>query len=120
MKLRHAYSKSERVLHPKCGKTVTEQHHAKGCNINAIIAKYQETGLISHVNRHSPTYGDVSQADFRLAMELVTDAHTEFEDLPSSVRAEYNHDVSEYLAALETEQGRLSHQNLLNPVPEVP
>jgi len=109
-----------RQVHPKCGKTVTEQHHAKTCNINYIIGKYQKTGLVDHVNRHQGNYGDVSGADFDRAMELVTEQETVFNELPSSVRAHYNNDVVEYLTAVETDSGAEEHRNLLNPVPEVP
>ena len=87
-------TKYKRQVHPKCGKTMTEQHHAKTCNINHIIAKYQKTGLLDHVNKYEPTYGDVSRIEFEKAMNLVSDQKMVFDELPSSIRAHYNHDVA--------------------------
>jgi len=113
-------TKRVRQVHPKCGKTMTEQHHAKTCNINYIVGKYQKTGLVDHVNRHQGRYGDVSAANFETAMELVTEQKTVFAELPSSVRKHYKNDVTKYLAHVQTEEGALEHQNLLNPAPEEP
>lgn len=113
-------TKRIRQVHPACGKTVTEQHHAKTCNINYIIAKYQKTGLVSHINKHEGRYGDVSGADYERAMELVTDQETMFNELPSSVRAHYDNDVAEYLEHVRTAEGAAEHAQLLNPAPEVP
>jgi hypothetical protein len=108
-------TKYQRQVHPIKGKTMTEQHHAKTCNINWIMQKYAKTGLIDHVNRHQASYGDVSRADFETAMNLVCEQQTEFEELPAKVRAMYEHNVVNYLEALETEEGRAEHANLLNP-----
>lgn len=100
---------------PATGKTVTEQHHAKTCNINYIIGKYQKTGLVEHTNRYKATYGDVSAADFEKAMAIVCEQETIFEELPSSIRKHYDNDVVNYLEAVETEEGALEHQYLLDP-----
>jgi len=113
-------TKRIRQIAPKTGKTVTEQHHAKTCNINYIIGKYQKTGLVDHINRHQGKYGDVSGADFDRAMQLVTEQETVFAELPSTVRAHYDNDVVKYLEHVNTEAGALQHENLLNPVPEDP
>jgi len=113
-------TKRIRQIAPKTGKTVTEQHHAKTCNINYIIGKYQKTGLVDHVNRHQGRYGDVSGTDYEKAMELVTEQQTVFNELPSSIRKHYENDVTQYLEHVQTEEGALEHQNLLNPAPEDP
>jgi len=113
-------TKRLRQVAPKCGKTMTEQHHAKTCNINYIVGKYQKTGLVDHVNRYEGTYGDVSGADFEKAMELVTEQKTIFAELPSSIRKHYKNDVVKYLAAVESDEGAAEHANLLNPAPEDP
>lgn len=111
-------TKHYRQTHPKCGKSVTEQHHAKTCNINYIVGKYQKTGLVDHINKHEGSYGDVSNADFETAMSLVTEQTTVFNELPSSVRKHYKNDVQTYLEALGTEEGQNEHRALLNPVVE--
>ena len=119
MKILNAYDKSIRQAHPKCGKSLTEQHHAKTCNINAIMAKYNKTGLVDHINRHQGTYGDVSGADFQAAQNLIADQYTIFHELPAAVRAEYDNDPANYLDEVMTEEGQERHAALLNPEPEV-
>ena len=118
MKILTAYDKSVRQPHPKCGKTLTEQHHAKTCNINAIMAKYNKTGLVDHINRHQGRYGDVSGADFQTAMNLIADQETIFHELPAAVRAAYDNDPAQYLDEVMTEEGQERHAALLNPEPE--
>ena len=118
MKILSAYDASVRQAHPKCGKSLTEQHHAKTCNINAIMAKYNKTGLVDHINRHQGRYGDVSGADFQNAQNLIAEQITIFEELPAPVRAELNHDPAEYLDLVMTEEGQETLSALLNPEPD--
>lgn len=96
---------------------MTEQHHEKSCNINNIVAKYTKTGLIEHINRYEPTWGDVTGADYQAAMETVKRAETEFHDLPAPLRAELNNDPAEYLDLLATDEGLEKLYALVNPEP---
>lgn len=105
MKILNAYDKSQGQVHPKCGKTMTEQHHKKACDINTIMARYQKTGLVDHVNRHSGSYGDATGADFKAAQDLVATHKSIFEELPAQIRAEYDNDVAIYLDDVATEEG---------------
>ena len=66
----------------------TEQHHAKSVNINTIVAKYMKTGVIDHIAKHSPTYGEVSSQSFHDAQNLVAEQKTIFQELPSYVRCQ--------------------------------
>lgn len=118
MEILNAYSPSVRQAHPKSGKSLTEQHHEKACNINSIMAKYTKTGLITHINRRTPTFGDVTGADFQAAQNLVAAQKTIFHELPAQIRAEFNNDPAEYLALVETDQGVETLKAMLNPEPE--
>lgn len=93
----------------------TEQHHAKSCDINTIMAKYLKTGVIDHVNKHSAHYGEVSAADYHAAQNLVADQKTVFEELPAFVRDHYENDVGNYLEALQTNEGVEELQKVLYP-----
>ena len=117
MKFRTAYSKPLRVSAPVGGKSVTEQHHAKTCNINAIMAKYQKTGLIDHITKHKGRYGDVSGADFQTAQNLIAEQETIFHELPASVRSHFDNDPAQYLDLVMTEEGQQELATLLNPPP---
>jgi len=76
---------------------MTQQQFAESCNINNILAKYQKTGLIDHVAKYQPQYGDCSGADYTEAMRTVANAKSMFEELPSSVRANFDHNPANFL-----------------------
>ena len=97
-------TKYQPQVHPKCGKTMTEQSHKKSCDINSIMAKYVKTGLVDHINRHQPKFGDVTGADFKAAQDLVAEAKSEFYELPAAVREQFT-DVSEYLDLVTSDEG---------------
>jgi len=84
----------------------TEQHHADSCDVNKIIRKYDQTGLLHHVNKMEATYGDVSGADFQAAQLLVAGAKTSFEKLPSNIRNRFSNSVQEYLEFFENPENR--------------
>lgn len=76
----------------------TKQSFRELCNINTIIAKYNHTGLISHVNKREAVYGDVSNVpDYQAAMNIVNTAHDVFSSLPSDLRARFSNDPAKYL-----------------------
>ncbi len=103
-----------RVEFPE-GEGRTEQHHARACDINTIMAKYLKTGVMDHISKYQPIYGDVSTADFQTSMNLVKSVETEFEELPAYVRAEFGQDVTEYLEAMQTPEGVQKLQDILHP-----
>lgn len=67
------------------------------CNINNIVSKYQKTGAVTHFNKNAPRYEDASGADFQDAMNLVTSTQQLFNELPSSLRARFANDPSQFL-----------------------
>lgn len=109
-----------RLSHPTGGEMVTEQSHEKACNINSIMARYVKTGLLDHVNKHSPQYGDCTGADFKAAQDLVAAQRTIFEELPAAVRKELDNDPALYLDMVMTPEGREELRNILNPAPAEP
>ena len=50
MEIRSAYQKLPRVQLVPDEKSLTKQMHKKECDINNILAKYQKTGAITHLN----------------------------------------------------------------------
>ena len=93
----------------------TEQHHAKSCDINTIMARYLKTGVIDHITRHKASYGDVSGADYLTAQNLVAEQKSIFEELPAFARDHYDNDVANYLEALQTDEGLQELQGVLHP-----
>ncbi len=97
------------------GEGRTEQHHARACDINTIMAKYLKTGVMDHISKYQPIYGDVTSADYKKSMDLVAGVKTEFEELPAYVRKEFGEDVNEYLKAMQTPEGVQELQSILHP-----
>jgi hypothetical protein len=95
--------------------SLTEQHHARSCDINTIMARYQKTGVIEHIKRHKSTYGDVSQLDFQEAMQTVARAKSEFEELPAYARDAFKGGVEEYLHRMSQDDAIEHLQSILHP-----
>ena len=58
-----------RVITPIGGRSLTKQSFREQCDINAIIARWQDTGMLEHINKENPRYGDFSTStDFRSAL----------------------------------------------------
>jgi len=76
----------------------TKQSFKDECDINVIMARYQATGqLPDNLNPSSPQYIDATGFDFDLAMNLVAEASSSFEELPSAIRARFNNDPCAFL-----------------------
>jgi len=74
------------------------------CDVNLIIANYNRTGLLGHVNPKQPMYGDFSEAlQLQEAIALVRGAESEFMQLPAHIRAMANNDPVTFLEMLADE-----------------
>jgi len=95
--LRHAYSPKIRVYAAEPVGPGAKQSFKDECDINQILAKYQKTGAIAHMNRHEPNYGFCSSSDFQESLNQVREAEEMFADLPSSLRKKFGNDPANYL-----------------------
>ncbi|WNK13533.1 MAG: internal scaffolding protein [Microvirus sp.] len=75
----------------------TKQEFASECDINNIMRRYLKTGIIDHVRDSAPQYLDATAFEFQSAMELVAQAQTIFEELPSSIRTRFENDPARLL-----------------------
>lgn len=114
------YRPHERVT-LDCGEElITKQSHKAECDIHNILKQYQRTGIITHINSHSPQYLDLpSSLDLQDAISLVNQAENAFAALPSSVRERYANDPARFLAAFQDpDQAEfLREVGLLHPKP---
>lgn len=99
--------------------SLTKQSFADECNFNNVLDKWQQSGLITHINPSSPIYSDVSNyVDYQHSLELIRSAQDSFDSLPSAVRDRFANDPGRLIAFLsdpsnEDEARRLG---LLNPL----
>lgn len=82
--------------------TPVKQSFKEETDVNRIIAKYQQTGAVSHANRFAPRYGEADSQDFHKAMTLVVETQQAFDALPSALRRRFSNDPAEWVAWLET------------------
>lgn len=86
-----------RVQHPGGGVSKTRQSDALQSDVNAIMSKYVQTGLVSQ-RAERGTYGDFSSGlTFHEAMNAVREAESDFWQLPPQVRRKCKNDPGEFL-----------------------
>lgn len=84
----------------------TRQEFQEECDINNIMKKYFKTGVLTHVNRNAPMYGEVPACDFREAFEIVEKSENLFSELPAELRAHFDNDPSKFLEFMEVPENR--------------
>ena len=76
----------------------TKQEFAEDCDVNAILKRFEKTGIIDHVSRIDGKYGDFTAAvDYHTALNMVQEAGEMFMSLPASIRAEFENDPGLFL-----------------------
>lgn len=74
-----------------------EQHHKELCCIDNILRRYDQTGLITHVNKAVAQYGDYTEVnEFQQSMNTVIKAQDAFMELPSHIREKFHNDPGEF------------------------
>lgn len=77
--------------------SLTKQSFRHDCNINNIVAKYRQTGVVQHLSARKPVYMDVSEvSDYQAALACITAADEAFASLPAIVRKEFGNDPARF------------------------
>lgn len=84
----------------------TEQSHKKECDVNHIISKYDQNGIITHVSKFEGQFGDVTGVDFKIMQDKVAGAKTLFNQLPSKIRNEFENDPQKLLSFMDDPKNR--------------
>ena len=84
----------------------TEQSHKKECDINQIIKKYDQSGVLQHVQKMEARYGDVTGVDFRNAQDLYINAQASFDQLPPDIRKRFKNNAGIFLEFMENPDNR--------------
>mgnify|MGYP000688482643 CR=1 FL=1 len=87
----------------------TVQADSDKADINKILKRYREVGIMDQLNLTEAHFPDVSElGDFQDVMQIARTAETEFMKLPSKVREIFNHDVAKWLDTAHDEEKRTS------------
>lgn len=101
----------------KFGPGLTHQSFKDDCDINNIVSRFENTGILEHKNTREPQYVDIDSTTLHEAMNIVADANSAFADLPSQIRAEFHNDPAQYLDFCQNPENlpRLVDLGLANP-----
>lgn len=80
---------------------MTRQEFEHECNINNIMSKYQKTGVVDHITKHSPFYGDYDPIDFQSALNTIKEGEAMFAELPSAARKFFSNDPAEFMSFVQ-------------------
>lgn len=82
------------------------QSYREECDLHCIIKKYELTGDEKLLNKYQGVFGDFSEAPACLAeyYQRIFDAKDFFNQLPVSVKAEFNHSPEQFFASIGSEK----------------
>lgn len=105
VRIRNALDR-DRVQRIVRGDSRTKQSFKDECDINNVVRRYATTGMLSHVSRRQPTYGDFSSVtSLEQAIDLVAQLDDEFREMPSGIRAAADNNPLRYLEMLTSQAG---------------
>ncbi|AKI26921.1 internal scaffolding protein VP3 [Gokushovirinae Fen672_31] len=83
---------------PAGGPTLTRQEFAEECDVNAIMERYETTGVLPNVVGQ-PFYYDFTTlpTDMMSAMDVMRNATDAFYTLPAKVRKEFDNDAAAFV-----------------------
>lgn len=79
--------------------TPVQQQFKDECDINHLMRKYQQSGLMPQNVHKPPFYGDFTEVpDYQAAMNIVNEAQGLFMSLSADIRKEFDNDPAKFLA----------------------
>lgn len=87
--------------------SMTEQHFKDDCDINNIVAQYQQTGVLPQGDRQ-PLFGDFADfpTDLMSSQKYFDDAQERFMQLDARLRKEFDNDPVKLLAFIGDSNNR--------------
>lgn len=101
------------------GESLTKQAFRDECDINVIMARYENSGVLPVLASKEPRFGDFSSVeDYHSACNRVLEAQALFDGMPASVRDHFGNDPERLIAACsdETRVDELRELGLLEVV----
>ena len=91
-----AYGPKRKVKTSDGGPSLTEQQHAKDCDINVIVDRYMSKGQAPLTNFEA-IYGEMPTQDYATMLQTVIDSQEAFYSLPSKVREKFANNPAELI-----------------------
>lgn len=102
---------------------LTRQEFAEECDINTIMRRYEQQGVITHVNRANPMYVDWSaMPDLRGRLDAFRLAGEAFMSLPAAIRREFDNDPVKFVEFAQNSENldKMREFGLAPPAPVEP
>lgn len=100
---------------------LTEQTHKQSCDINYIVKKFSETGILLHENMMEKQFGDAPDIDLKTALDMVKNLNKEFGDLSPEERSLFDQKPERYAQFLsdyeESPESFIFAQTLEDDIP---
>lgn len=94
------YRGKPRVQTTDFGPSLTVQSDAKAADINEVLRRFEQVGIVEHLRDVDLQFADVSEfTDYADLMRNLRFAEERFMELPSKVREVFGHDVAKWLDA---------------------
>lgn len=115
---------AERPVYDNGGPSLTRTEFQEDCDINHLMARFEKTGVISHINQRQPIYADLSEMPDTLeeALAQLEAGKAAFMSLPAAVRREFDNDPVEFVAFAADPDNidQLREWGLAKPVEKAP
>lgn len=94
-----------------CGEVLVKTSMADSLDINNIVERYHQTGLLPVIGRGE--FADVSEmGDYRTALHALDEAETAFMKLPAKVREKFDNDPAAFLDFVTNDENYEEMQEL--------
>lgn len=103
--------------------SLTRQEFADDCDVNKLMAKYEQTGILPTLPNGEPRYLDVSDVpDLMQAHAILQEATASFMSLPATVRRDFDNDPMKFIAFAEKPENlpKMREWKLAPPAPVEP
>lgn len=103
--------------------TRTKQSFQDECDINNIMKKYEDTGILPGMIQQNPQYGEFADVpSYHEALNTIAHAHEQFEALSAHTRDRFDNDPAKFLAFVNNPKNgeELIKMGLAERAPEGP
>jgi len=124
-KFSERFKRSEKIpgISFVAGSSRTKQSFKKDCDINFIMKKYRETGLLPEPQSRPPFFGDFTNAaDFLENQNRIAKTQQYFERLPALTRERFGNDPSkmlDFLADIKNKDEAIKLGLVRKPAPDL-
>ncbi len=92
----------------------TKQSHKDETDIVKIMARFDQTGTISHLEKYEGVYADFSDFDFHAQSNRLAEGQSIFDALPAELRQEFGQSAGAFFAYVNDP---VNHDNLRAKLP---